>query len=195
MYSSYKDLNTFASVFSPTRQEEFSHYPERCVCGKAPSLKCLSLGFGRNFAETWLAFQIFELSEFSAGKKIPSRNIVYLAKGIIDNENINYLKTTDIMLFCAKYKQGTFGTFYGEVDPIKINEALIFKYLPWRAEILRKHEQEEAQKQREKWSRESVTYEQYVQITQPKQLEAKHNENNNEDNNGNDKSKENTLLD
>lgn len=114
----------------------------------------------------WLKIYIDNLNDFCGVKeKLTDVQIIELAN-IIYYEYY-YLNIAEIALFFIKYKTGTFGEFYGVIDPLKITSAFIEFTKGRRAAIdalERKDAKEQADLNRLKWAASAVTYEQYLEI-------------------------------
>ena len=77
--------------------------------------------------------------------------------------NFYYLKITEIMLFCFRFKSGRYGTFYGSVSPMTIMIALN-QFIRERNETLFRLESEERKKKLENEHRYAVSYEEYLKL-------------------------------
>lgn len=75
-----------------------------------------------------------------------------------------YLKVTELMFFFFQFKAGRYGTFYGQVDAIKITEALR-SFLKFRNETLdaieRKNTQERKERMMEEAAKNAISYEEW----------------------------------
>lgn len=75
-----------------------------------------------------------------------------------------FLNIAEVALFMVKLKLGTFGEFYGTVDPLKIMTAKNH-FLSERQREIRKHEEklehENREQKRALWAANAVTYETY----------------------------------
>lgn len=91
--------------------------------GTAPSLVVVREAYGKGAAQSWLAFQLRDLSEFSGAKeKLGIAQIDDITEVILSQ--FAYLKVTELMHFFLLFKSGKFGKFYGAVDGLAIMEAL-----------------------------------------------------------------------
>lgn len=91
--------------------------------GWAPSLRVVNEAFGKGTVQSWLAFQLRDLSEFSGAKeKLGIGQIDDITEVIMSQ--YPFLKVTELMYFFLLFKSGKFGKFYGAVDGLAIMEAL-----------------------------------------------------------------------
>jgi hypothetical protein len=124
----------FLTAYNPDRQIGFVRQPERCVTGTAPKLWEVSKAYGPKVMETWVEIQLRDINEFAGNRdKLSTRQIEQLAK--IVATDYYYLKVTEFILFCHKFKSGEYGRFYGAVDTITIMEALR-SFCDWRRYVI-----------------------------------------------------------
>lgn len=62
---------------------------------------------------------LYELGEFAGAREKMTAEQVRQTAAIIANE-FYFLKLTELMLFFHRVKAGTFGRFYGTVDPMEV---------------------------------------------------------------------------
>lgn len=154
----------FLNTFNPDRQKEFCTKANitKCYFGSAPTLAELNRVYGSKAAVSWLAPQLYNLSEYCGCKeKITPQQMDELAHIIADK--YYYLKATELMLFFYRFKQGEYGRFYGAVDPITI-VASIKDFIVERNAEYRKREDRERQQQYEEWRKRAITREEYEQL-------------------------------
>lgn len=109
--------------FNPDLQIQYCRDVDRVHFGKAPRIGEVIAAYGRDKAETWLAIQLNDLSEFAGCKdKLTVRQIQDTAAMII--ESYPHYNLTEFMLFCQRFKRCKYGRFYGSVDPMIILQAL-----------------------------------------------------------------------
>lgn len=109
--------------FNPDLQIQYCRDVDRVHFGKAPRIGAIIAAYGRDKAETWLAIQLNDLSEFAGCKeKLTVRQIQDTAAMII--ESYPHYNLTEFMLFCQRFKRCKYGRFYGSVDPMIILQAL-----------------------------------------------------------------------
>ena len=91
--------------------------------GAAPTLAAIADAFGRKTAVMWLSIQFRDLSEYAGTKmKISVDQAKDLASLTFSEHKL--WKVTHVMQFLTKLKAGTYGKFYGAVDPIQIATAM-----------------------------------------------------------------------
>lgn len=130
--------------------------------GTAPCLSVLRLAYGDNIAETWMAIQLRDLSEFSGCRtKLSTEQIDNISKVIISM--FGFLKVTEMMYFFLLFKSGKFGKFYGAVDGLVITEALQ-DFLKIRNERLCAYENEDRERLDKLERENTISYEEYEQI-------------------------------
>lgn len=106
-------------TFSPDKQMDYCCDIWRVHFGRAPKLGAVAKSFGIETAETWLAIQIRDLSEFSGcANKLKPGPIKELADLIINRYPAYNL--AEFMLFFHRFKQCRYGRFFGSVDPMAI---------------------------------------------------------------------------
>lgn len=109
--------------FNPDLQIQYCRDVDRVHFGKAPRIEGIITAYGRDTAESWLAIQLNDLSEFAGCKdKLTVRQIQDTAAMIA--ESYPHYNLTEFMLFCQRFKRCKYGRFYGSVDPMIILQAL-----------------------------------------------------------------------
>lgn len=114
---------TLMAQFNPGLQIQYCRDVDRVHFGKAPRIGEIITVYGRDTAESWLAIQLNDLSEFAGCKdKLTVRQIQDTAAMIV--ESYPHYNLTEFMLFCQRFKRCKYGRFYGSVDPMIILQAL-----------------------------------------------------------------------
>jgi hypothetical protein len=145
--NSYQDGAAFITTFAPKKQYAFCAMEKRCYMGKAPNLVTVNEAFGKGTAQSWLAFQLRDLSEFSGAKeKLGIGQIDDITEVIMSQ--FPFLKVTELMHFFLLFKSGKFGKFYGAVDGLAIMEALR-EFINDRNDKLYRWRQEEERREKE----------------------------------------------
>lgn len=163
----YGTAENFLVKFSPDMQRMCKRNEMYAVKGNHPSLVNLDNAFSDGVAEAWLVVQLQDLSEFSGVKdKISRKQLDQLSQIIRDK--YYYLKVTELALFFYEYKAGTYGSFYGAVDPIRITEALQ-KFMQHRSELIDRYDREEAARKEKEYRQrikdgKTVTWEQWQEM-------------------------------
>lgn len=147
LLSRFKDETQFINAFAPRKQYEYCTRIKRCYMGSAPTLTAVIEAFGKGTAQSWLAFQLRDLSEFSGVReKLGIRQIDDTTEVILSQ--FAYLKVTELMHFFLIFKSGKFGKFYGAVDGLAIMEALC-EFIEERNEKVARWQNEEASRRKE----------------------------------------------
>lgn len=156
----YGTPSEFLKTFNPDLQLRYTSDLRRAYTSdKAPTLAVLSQAYGAQVADTWLACQLRNLSEFSgAREKITPEQIYDLANIII--AGYPSLKVTELMHFFVRFKQGYYGKFYGAVDAQVITIALR-QFAAERAERIARYEREADTGRFDRWRENAVSYEDY----------------------------------
>jgi len=168
----YGTREDFLQALNPSTQVLAARNPERAFFGKAPTLGILKKTYGENAATMWLLPQLYDLCEYTGAKKMDAAQATMLAEVIA--QEYGYLRVSELLLFFFRFKCGSYGRFYGSVDPLVITSALreFMKERDWACmqheQKLRKKEQvEEAKIPRMSWAEFAAKY----GITSPNPLE------------------------
>lgn len=146
--SRYGAFDNVLSLFAPKFQGTYTIDEHRCYFGTAPKLSHLVFAYGKSAPIEWLSYQILDLNRYANCKPMTDHQVRELAS-IISREYF-FLSLTELMLFFAKVKSAEYGQlFFGAVDPIPLMIALR-RFAEERAEIVRKHEEEELRVERER---------------------------------------------
>lgn len=156
--SKYKTITEICTVLNPTRQIAVVSDERKCFTDKYPSFLLLDHAYGNNASAQWIVPQLFNLSEFCGCKgKLNEMQLKELA--LMISKDYWYLKVSEFMLFCYRFKGGHYGQFYGCVDPMKIMDSLI-AFTKERGKKLA-HFEEEDRKEKELARPETMTYQEY----------------------------------
>lgn len=120
----YGNSIQFLATFNPDQQISYCKHVDRCFIGSAPSIGRVAYTYSQDVAESWLAIQIRDLSEYAGARDKLRTDQIDIISSVILNE-YSYLKVTELMYFFYLWKAGRFGKFYGVIDPIVITESLI----------------------------------------------------------------------
>lgn len=145
---------------------ELTKDPERCYFQNAPTLWTVNLAYGFGTAQEWLAYQITDLSEFSGARdKITDRQLDQIIQLITDD--YGFLNMAEIMLFCRRFKKGSYDKFYGSVDPIAIMQGLnVFCRERNEAYAKRDRKLQEIKDWDDRWNPNNMTHEEAIIINQ-----------------------------
>lgn len=157
----YGNQMQFLSKLSPSAQKFAGRHPERAHFGNAPTLTIMNKTYGEGFAASWLLPQILDLVAFSNSKgTLNEAQMEFLAESIANE--YYFLKASELLLFFYRFKCGTYGKFYGNVDPMAIMQGLE-KFMKERRDAHRHHEEEELRKERDELSKKAISVEEYCQ--------------------------------
>lgn len=159
----YPDKATFLKTFNPDLQawcadgKNTHHvYYNR----KAPCIGVVAHVYGQEFAELWIAAQLYSVDRYAGTKdKMSTYQINELSRLILSNELYRTFGVCEIMRFVAYLKSGKYGEFYGAVCPIKIAVAFR-KFVVDRAREIDEIEQQrkEAEEAKEAKRRRNTDY-------------------------------------
>lgn len=134
------------SAYTPEGQVAIIRDATHYITTDSPTIADIRQIYGVSTAEVWLGNQINDLNEFAGvSRKLSIRQINDLATMMASA--YYYIKLPEFMLFFAKMKCGSYGKFYGCVDPMVITEAFQ-DFLRERATVLDRFEQEQRQRRR-----------------------------------------------
>lgn len=146
----------------------YANYPDRCISGQAPTLHVMEQAYGHETANAWLMLSLEYINKaVGVQSKMSSEQIEIVAQSLLNNEDFQALKVTDVMLFVNQFVSGKYGHFYGAVDAQVIGESL-YKYIAWRrqrlAQILKQEQQAMQRMQREQWLNDphNISREEYL---------------------------------
>lgn len=129
-------------------QATFCRHLDRCFVGDAPSIGRVEKTYTNETAVSWIAIQLWNLSEYAGAKDKLRKDQIEVVASVILNE-YRYLKITELMYFFFLWKSGRFGKFYGVVDPIQITESLQ-EFVKIRKREIERIEKEEYEKKRKR---------------------------------------------
>jgi hypothetical protein len=162
----YGNFKTFIKTFSPDKQYIYCLHKDRCFSGCAPTLAVVSQCYGFEVAKVFVSGQVKDLMEYTGCiGKMSINQIDAVSKVIVTT--YYFLKVTELMYFFFQFKGGRYGTFYGNVDAIKITEALR-SFLTFRNETLDAIERMENQLRKERLmadaAQHAISYEEWAKI-------------------------------
>ena len=151
----------FLLAVTPVQQSILYKNIEDCYFGDYPTLSELNMAYSPKVAQAWIIPQLVDLSEFCGVKEKFTQNQLNQCSDIIANDFF-YLKTSEIMLFFAKFKRCCYGRFYGSVDPLVIIESLK-KFCIERNKAYYDKEEKENERRIEESLKKSCTWEEYAE--------------------------------
>ena len=157
-------------TFNKDLQPKIALHPERAYLGTAPSLNAIRLTYSNEVLIVWIMAQLEDVNDFVAIRdKMNIRQMEQIAN-IIATE-YSFLKVSELHLFFYRFKAGQYGLFYGNIDPLKITQALI-QFIEQRrndiARIEHKLRQEKLQNQHQEWAKTAISREEYELLKQSK---------------------------
>ena len=164
LVSQYPSLQRLAEVYHPSQASRYSRYPERCICGNAPTLVDLNNAYGENSAVKWLIAQLVSYQEgINTPNKMQPLQYTSLAERIV--QEFYYLKCTDIHLFLAHLAAGTYNIdYHGYVSPDIILDTLRNRYIPYRDEVARREEEKRQKQLEQQESKRGITWEEFCRL-------------------------------
>lgn len=150
-----KYLNTYNADFLSRNKLKIKD----CYFGEYHTLAELKTLFDDKFPTAWLVAQLHDLSEYCGCKEKLSGNPLRQCADIIASEFF-YLKTTELMLFFRKFKSGSFGVFYGTIDPLVIMSALR-TFLKERNNAYDKKRMEDEAEERKNREKNAISWAEY----------------------------------
>ena len=156
------ELINFCTKYSPSYQMDICGNENECFFGDYPSLARMRRNYGSNAAIFYLIPQLRDLAVYCGCKEKLDENQYKQCAFVISTE-YHYLKISEIMLFCHRFKAGRYGHFYGNVDPLVITTALR-EFLDERGKAYQQHDREEEERREAEETRKSppITYEEYL---------------------------------
>ena len=153
------ELKTFLEKYNPSTQMDICKDNNSTFFGGYPTLAELNAEWGCNSAIMWLVPQLYNLSEFCGCKeKLSAEAMQECAKLIV--RNYYYLSISEMMMFFIKFKSGSYGQFYGAIDPIKILMS-INTFTLYRGFAIECHDREMDRLERENESNNAISREEY----------------------------------
>lgn len=118
-YQSYEDFN---QKNNPDTQLMFGSDERQSIMGDYSTLATLDMALGVNTASRWLVTLLGNLNMFIGAKNMDDSQTEWLARLLA--QEYKDVKYSVIQLFFYKFKCGSFGKFYGMVDPMVITCSL-----------------------------------------------------------------------
>ena len=163
-YKSKEEAVRLLTTYNPSEQVKFARFPERCVCGSAPTLAKIKAEYGEEVMVKWLVIELNDYNNF-VGVKEENKNSLEVMKEVAQMIYNRYyhLKLSEVMLFFQRLKYGDYGEMYGSVDAVRILRA--FKNFMYdRNRIIDKVAQEEREKAEAESRKNAITRAQWEEI-------------------------------
>lgn len=155
-----EELIKFCKQYSPSYQLEICGNPEECFFGDYPTLARLKAEYGKNAAMAFIIPQLQNLATYCGSReKLDEKQ--YTECAFVISTEFHFLKVSEIMLFCHRFKAGRYGRFYGSVDPLIITESLR-KFCEERCSSYDSHEKELRRQQKEEEKEHAISYDEYL---------------------------------
>lgn len=160
--SGWLNLRDMMVRYNPDAQTTLCTDIYDCIFGNHPTLAELKRQHGDKATVAWLVPQLFDLSEFCGSKgKISDRQMEQCAAIIVNT--YYYLKTTELMLFFYRFKQGRYGKFYGAVDPLVITTS-VRDFIVERNDEYFYYEQKIREEKEREQMKNTITYQEYLEM-------------------------------
>lgn len=141
-----------------------------CFKTKYPSISTLALAYTEEGLINWLKIQFDNLNDFVGVKEKMSIGQINEVSALFYYDCCS-LNIAEVAFFFVKFKLGSFGEFYGTVDPLKIMIAKN-QFISERGASLNyyqiKKANEESENKRQQWAQKAITYEDYLLTKQNK---------------------------
>lgn len=125
----------------------------RIYLGQAPTLNVIAQAYGINHLLSWLEIQLAALAEYAGVREKMTPQSLHLLAATIARDYW-WLKLSEFMAFIGEMMSGTYGHFYGAVDPMVIGKSLQY-FIRKRQDILDRIERQDRQRAEEAELQES----------------------------------------
>ena len=153
------ELKELLIDYAPNKQVVLCKDKNLCYFGSSPTLAEINRDYDPLAALSFLVPQLTNIAEFSNCKSSFGEWQIRSCAEMIASEYY-YLKMSEIMLFCYKFKAGEYGQFYGSVSPMVIMGSLK-QFRIERNDIIAAHESMEREKEREEWKKRTISQEEF----------------------------------
>ena len=113
------ELKELLIDYAPNKQVIFCRDKELCYFGQSPTLAEINRDYDPLAARAFIIPQLTDIAKFSNCTNILKAEQIRECADMITVEYY-YLKLSEFMLFCWKFKNGEYGQFYGSVSPMTI---------------------------------------------------------------------------
>lgn len=156
---SAKELKELLIDYAPNKQAYLCKDKELCYFGMSPTLAEINVEYNKLAATAFIVPQLTNLAEFANCKNSFGEGQIRSCAEMIAAEYY-YLKMSEVMLFCYKFKAGEYGQFYGSVSPLAIMGAMR-QFIRERNDAIFQHESELRQEEREKSKENTISAGEY----------------------------------
>lgn len=155
------ELKELLIDYAPNKQYILCRNKELCYFGTAPTLAVLNRDYDPIAAQAFLVPQLTNIAEFSNCKQTLSPEQIRECANIIATEYY-YLKVTELMLFCYKFKCGAYGQFYGSVSPMVIMVSLR-QFIRERNDAYYQHECKEREREEKESRKRAISAKEFYE--------------------------------
>lgn len=149
LLSRHSDLGMFMKAMNPdATRDAYGKDENRAIMCDAPTMTVIDLAYGDNASAMWLTAQLTDLGIY-AGVKSPLSERQYEQLACMIVSEFGYLKATELMLFFYRLKAGRYGHFYGSIDPMVIMDDIRKRFMPERALVIERAENEQRRRERD----------------------------------------------
>lgn len=142
-------------------QLTLSRNVDDCYYGDYPTVRQLK-EYGENTPSMWVIAQLHNLSEY-CNCKDKLENATLLECANIIAVDFDYFKVSEILLFFYYLKIGSFGRFYGSIDPVMVIASLK-KFSCVRAQKYEERENKDKRRKLEEDKRRGITWKEYCEL-------------------------------
>lgn len=121
----YPTAAQLLAAYSPDRVAQVIDIRDerRIYLGQAPTFSAITHAYGINQLLSWLEIQLAALAEYAGVREKMTPQSLHLLAATIAREYW-WLKLSEFMAFIGEMMSGTYGHFYGAVDPMVIGKSL-----------------------------------------------------------------------
>lgn len=152
----YPTAAQLLAAYSPDRVAQVLDIRDerRIYLGQAPTFNVIAQAYGINHLLSWLEIQLAALAEYAGVREKMTPQSLHLLAATIAREYW-WLKLSEFMAFIGEMMSGTYGHFYGAVDPMVIGKSLQY-FIRKRQDILDRIERQDRQRAEEAELQESA---------------------------------------
>lgn len=144
--------------YNPAAQDSIVRDERDCWFGNHPTLAEMERDYGENTPVVWVMAQLYDLNEYTGTRKMDERQVEDAARRI--RKNAYHMKVSELMLFFDRVKGGSYGSFYGAVDAMRLGE-MLHQFKAERAAAHDRHEREENVRRIDMGREGAISWEEY----------------------------------
>ena len=153
------ELKELLTDYAPNKQVALCKDKELCYFGTSPTLADVNRDYDPLAARAFIIPQLTDIAKFSNCTNILKAAQINECADMITSQYY-YLKMSEFMLFCWKFKNGEYGQFYGSVSPMVIMGSLR-QFIRERNDEIFRYEARQREKQREASRQNTMTYQEF----------------------------------